>query len=1384
MSGNDNTGGRGQLEARLAELGVSYSDNPQDFPVVQEIADLYWQLEDWENAASYYEYAFSLDPSRLDLQSRAEAARQNIGGQQGDLPAVVAAEGHDRDAGTSRVKDLRPERDKGNTRVPDNTDPKPAGGDDVLHTAVNLQAKKSRDPVAAIKKGAKQLRSKIPVFMTGLRNLNRSDCKRWASSIAALALLLFVLWNVGGKMRGEVWRYYTDEQGIKVDAEEGKVRDVLWEEPVVTRFSKDPGAPSPDSPDGKTGQAGLTGRLEAAFSANGAMMALVRRNADGSNADLYLSNWDGRSWSSPKPIKAINTEADESGPTFSHDGNYLYFSSDREGGAGGNDIYVARWNNGKWGDVVALGETINTANDELGPAIAGDGKSLLFSSIRTDKDDEDIYIASLKEVKQDSGELPQVPEFAQAEPVLGDLNSRADDIQAALTKRGDHVFLASNRDQERFGVYISRFVDGKAREPERVDLYIDEGDVTDPAVRMDGFDLLFSSDRKLLESDQEGDFRLFRSTTREVFGYTDRRIWNQFKELIGNIKWWLLLAIAALLALIYLLEKWRDISSLYHKCLAGSAIAHLLSLLLGMVWLISSEIEADSQDELEEVSISLDALSQEELAMESMPEEVEITDHSEAVATAKAETDFDAPDLKPQEFEENISVASSEVQQEVEIEVAAAQADFQEEAEIPVTDPSQLTADLSETLLPDLEQPLLEENTEANPAEEQVDPSEDIFRPETENAPVAKSDTAPLQDSAVELPTDLSEVTEVTADNAAQANEVSAVSQLSPQQIDQVADVPAEDAVLQSDLLSTLPDQLPVQSEQPILEEAGNDAGGEVADASADMFKPAGADSGLETSRADSEVVGGSAAENPVESSEVGGGDLVAEASDAAVRPSGVSGVDSDEPQAESTLESGALPELALLDPGAPTLEEAGNDAGGEVADASADMFKPAGADSGLETSRADSEVVGGSALGSPSSASDVLAANGQAGPGMVNALNGLEALGSQIGSGQVMLVAAPSLGENPLAINDPLLPGKLESLDEGPGMGNLGEKIRKHRGKPSLDVIKQMGGSDETEKAIGFAIEWLSKNQEKDGRWDARKHGANQDYDVGATGLALLCYYGWGARHDRKGHYQENVSRGINWLLKQQKSNGALAVRGQMYAHAIASIALCEAYGLTKDPRIKPVAQKAIAYTVAAQHPALGGWRYSPGQEPDTSVTGWQFMALHSARMAGLKVPEKSFELARRWLGSMSGGKDGGLYGYQAPEKISRAMVPTGMFCRQLDLVSPEDPRMLEGAAFMRRYPMREVDPDLYYVYYATLALYQHQGPVWDEWNRKLKTALPRIQRKDGAMAGSWDLSSKLAKDGGRVISTTLATLSLEVYYRFLPMYGFRQGVARPVTE
>ena len=228
------------------------------------------------------------------------------------------------------------------------------------------------------------------------------------------------------------------------------------------------------------------------------------------------------------------------------------------------------------------------------------------------------------------------------------------------------------------------------------------------------------------------------------------------------------------------------------------------------------------------------------------------------------------------------------------------------------------------------------------------------------------------------------------------------------------------------------------------------------------------------------------------------------------------------------------------------------------------------------------------------------------------------------------------------------------------------------------------------------------------------------------------------------------------------------------MYAHGIAAIALCEAYGVSKDPALKAPAEKAIALIIFAQSPK-GGWRYTPKPaDADTSVTGWQYMALHSARMAGLEVPEAVFENARKWLDLAGGGKHGGLYGYTGPANNNPAMIATGMFCRQLDLVSPTDPRMIESAEALKMHPMNVRSPEFYGLYYATLALYQHQGPIWTEWNDKLKEALPLLQKKDGDAAGSWDPTGGHTGAGGRVLSTTLSTLSLEVYYRLLPMYGF----------
>ena len=980
------------------------------------------------------------------------------------------------------------------------------------------------------------------------RKVKSAGFKKWIAPGVAFILSIILLWNLGGKIREEVWAYYTDGEDIRISSEENKARYVLWEPPSPTIL--------PQGEQTKNIKKGPSGNFEAAFSSDGRKMAIVLEQDQG--ADIFVSIWDGRVWSSPEPLIGVNSKFNERGPAFSLSGDKLFFSSDRDGGRGGYDIYVTSFDGEKWGSVLPLGPTVNTSSNETGPAPSMDESGLYFSSDREGNSDQDIYYAK----RGDSA--PNEESKFQESIAVDDLNSRSDDIQAALTRRGSLVFMSSDRQSDsRYGVYMSRIIDGQVRDPERVDLYLNDENVTDPAVRMDGFDLLFSTDYGASDTGSS-DYRLYRSTTREVFGYYDSSRWEEFKLAIGKLKWWLIAAIAALLALIYLLETWQDITSLLHKCIAASIAAHLLLLLLATAWFITQEFEPEPESELSEIEISLDALAQEELAMESTPDEAQISDPTEQITIEKSETSFDIPELQAQDLVENVVDANTEFQESMEIEAETSQAQIQENTETPKLDQSSLIAELSQPTLPEINEFPLEEDPNPNPIEKQE--NEEVFEPQVESTEVTKVEVPSVEDSAVE---------------------------------------------------------------------------------------------------------------SESESEAVESGSLVAEAT-AAESQLTESGSASEELAPSTDLATGALPVYA---------------------------------------------------------------------------------------------------------ISAPLLPDALEDDQRDLRKGGLTELIKKHRGKPSLEVIKQLGGSDVTEKAIIAAIEWLSKVQEKDGRWDTRKYQAETDYDVGGTALALLCYYGWGARHDQPGKYQENVKAALQWLMSQQREDGSLARRGMMYSHAIGAIALCEAYGITKDEKIKSAALAAIKYTINAQHQQRGGWRYSPGQDSDTSVTGWQVMALHSARMAGIELPEKPFDLARKWLDFAGGGEHGGLYGYQSPTDISRAMVATGMFCRQLDLVPPSNPKMIESAELMKRYPIRDNNPDLYYIYYGTLALYQHQGSIWQEWNNNLKRILPEIQVKTGNLAGSWNLSRSNTKGGGRIASTTLAILSLEVYYRILPMYGFR-GLELPEAK
>jgi hypothetical protein len=226
------------------------------------------------------------------------------------------------------------------------------------------------------------------------------------------------------------------------------------------------------------------------------------------------------------------------------------------------------------------------------------------------------------------------------------------------------------------------------------------------------------------------------------------------------------------------------------------------------------------------------------------------------------------------------------------------------------------------------------------------------------------------------------------------------------------------------------------------------------------------------------------------------------------------------------------------------------------------------------------------------------------------------------------------------------------------------------------------------------------------------------------------------------------------------------------MYCHGMASLAMSEAYLLTGDYRLKPPVERATQYTVNAQHRGSGGWRYQPGDLGDMSQFGWQVMALLSAEMAGIPIPSTTRDGMLRFLQSASSGTHGGLASYRPRERPSRSMTAEALACRLFLALADDEAAIQEAAAFVSEEMPDSGQANLYYWYYATLALFQLQGDQWRRWNAALQERLLNSQRTDGDWAGSWDTNTVWGGYGGRVYTTAMAALSLEVYYRYLPLY------------
>ena len=271
---------------------------------------------------------------------------------------------------------------------------------------------------------------------------------------------------------------------------------------------------------------------------------------------------------------------------------------------------------------------------------------------------------------------------------------------------------------------------------------------------------------------------------------------------------------------------------------------------------------------------------------------------------------------------------------------------------------------------------------------------------------------------------------------------------------------------------------------------------------------------------------------------------------------------------------------------------------------------------------------------------------------------------------------------------------------------------------------------------------------------------------------MALLAFLGAGHTH-LGGEYQQPLALGIKSLMQMQGDDGNFFQRAKadsnvwFYSHAQCTIVVCRLYGMTKDEQLRLAAEKAVQFLIDSQDPELGGWRYLPRSDSDTSVTGWVVMALHNAREAGLAVPDSVLKKVGQYLDKAT--SDGSKYGYQSGAQPTIAMTAEALFCRQCLGWQRDDPRIVAGADILLKHLPHYEERDVYYWFFGAQALRQMGGNAWADWGAALRTALVKQQEETGPEKGSWeplgehpDRWSNLGQ-GGRLYTTCLSLFALE---------------------
>ena len=313
-------------------------------------------------------------------------------------------------------------------------------------------------------------------------------------------------------------------------------------------------------------------------------------------------------------------------------------------------------------------------------------------------------------------------------------------------------------------------------------------------------------------------------------------------------------------------------------------------------------------------------------------------------------------------------------------------------------------------------------------------------------------------------------------------------------------------------------------------------------------------------------------------------------------------------------------------------------------------------------------------------------------------------------------------------------------------------------------------------EAAVLRALEWLRINQNQDGSWGTHDKEA-------MTGLGILTFLAHGETTASE-KYGQTVERAIRYLVARQNEKGEFAktdTTAGTYSQAICVYALSEAYGMTRIPSLKSVMEKGVQLLIDGQQ-AGGGYDYkfAKGDRRDTSLGGWCCQAMKAAYIGGAENAKlhDAMEKAIQDMKSVQKAEDGSFYYSKIGASHStHSITAVAVLSMQL-LGHGGDAETKRGLNYLGEANCNWKNPPewpMYAWYYISQTKFHQGGANWTGWNNQFAPQFIRNQNPDG----SWNSPGLALKEGttGRenmhpVYATTLAALTLQVYYRFLPTY------------